>query len=698
MSTLQDMHTLAKVSDYPDYGGRWYNRSPYSGADAYIVSIAMSDDSLFQVVCLYSGRVYTTRDGGKTWTERVPTGVQQDYYWHCAACSSTGQYVIVGTCLDAGTHGRLYLSKDYGATWTEKRPIDDDDYSWYSLAMSANGQVIYAAIRGAAVYRTTDGGDTEPWTLVRNAANWYFVACGADGSDVLAGINSGRLWYSNNTGSNWTEAQPAGASDKAWRCGSVSRDGAYMLAGYTTTGRLYVSSDSGANWSQATAHADVDRNWLGCHCGEDGTVMMVNNNSNESYITRDSGTSWTRVYPVIGDACYHCIVDETGTKFLTSSGWDGESGALYYSEPATDSTPLPIVYGDLTDGSKGIWEAPCIAHSAMVYAFASHEVLSVANGNSIAVYADGDFVDSQYYTFDEKNDWLGQGDIATITFNVTTYAGKTITVQGKGKPTVTTGSTLLENIADIVYDFLTVEGGFAASTIDATSRAYAAQLFNGQSYKAAGVIQDDASYWVIISEMMGSFLGSAYKNGAGKLALEIDNGTVNSTGAPIIPRGDVRITDIKQRLVNVINQCPARYAYNYASGEFDSESDGSDTLDAGSQLGFGVRKPSNPYQCYWCRDLTSVNTMQSILVGKFARPVYEIEFENVGMKSLGIDVGDIFAMTVDMLYDEKESPLYNQFWKATSVSPDFRRGSIRFRALYTPYYMTRGGARDTTIY
>jgi hypothetical protein len=202
--------------------------------------------------------------------------------------------------------------------------------------------------------------------------------------------------------------------------------------------------------------------------------------------------------------------------------------------------------------------------------------------------------------------------------------------------------------------------------------------------------------WEIATDIMGSFLGSAYLDANKLIALEFDDGTITTTGVPIIQRGAVQITDIKQRLVNIINQCPAFYAYNYASGVFDYETD--TVLDAGSQGIFGTRNPNETMQLYWVRDLSSVQVLQGIVVDKFARPIYEIEFETFGMETIGLDLGDIFAMTVDSLYDATGSPLYNQYWKVVSVNPNFKRGSIRFRALQTTSYMTSAGSRDATIY
>jgi len=385
-----------------------------------------------------------------------------------------------------------------------------------------------------------------------------------------------------------------------------------------------------------------------------------------------------------------------------------------YSSPLNSNDRLPLIYGDLTDGSMGIWTLPCINTSAYVYCFAGHEVISAANGNSISIYADGVLVSPANYTFNACNNYGSLGNIATVTF--TSDQGiSAITARGKGKPTTSGGSTLMDNIVDIVNDFLTVENDFSGSLFESTLEALASQVFSSQGYEAAGVIPEDAKIWDIITEMMASFLGSAFLNGSGELVLDIDNGFISQYSASVIRKSGTTLVDAEQRLVNIINQCPCHYAYNYAAGEFKRETDDSSHTDTASQGIYGVRKPDSPYQFYWCRDLTSVQKIQDIIVAKFRNPLYEIEIENNSLKYVELDQGDIFIYSVDSLYDENGDELLNHYWKIISVSPDFQAGKIKFRALQTNYYLSAptafgdgtilgdgtvmgGGARVATIY
>ena len=361
--------------------------------------------------------------------------------------------------------------------------------------------------------------------------------------------------------------------------------------------------------------------------------------------------------------------------------------ASAYSAPINGNDRLPIVYGDLTDGSLGIWEIPCLNSADWVYAFAGHEVLSVANGNSISVYENDLLLDPAMYVFDESNDYEGHGVIATIDFS-TPKTGSKITVRGKGKPTATGGATLMTSIIDILYDFLTVESSFAASLFEATAKARASQIFSAQSYKAAGIISEDNVVWETITTMMGSFLGSAFINGEGGLTLDIDINTIPFGFADVLRKGDAFLTDARIRRDNIINQCPCNYAYNYVDGEFKSETDASAHADAASQGIFGVRKPTEPYQFYWCRDLTSVQKVQDLIVAKLKGPLYEIEVVDATLKRIGVDIGDHILYSADRLYDSDGIALFNNYWKVLSVNPDYAKKKITFRALQTAHYLT----------
>ncbi len=359
--------------------------------------------------------------------------------------------------------------------------------------------------------------------------------------------------------------------------------------------------------------------------------------------------------------------------------------ASQYSSPKNTGDKLPVVYGDLADGSEGIWTLPCINTGSYVYAFAGHPVLTVAEGNAVSVYADGTLISPADYTFNPANNVESKGVISTITFT-SDQSNAVITVRGRGKAS---GGSLIDNIIDMVSDFLLVECGFSAAVLNPTALARAKQVFMAQGYRAAGIITEDIEVWTALQQMMGSFLGSCFVDGNGLLVLAIDDGLLNlSGGADIIRRAEGEFKKATQELDNIINQVPADYKYNYAAGEFKGETDDSAHANLISQGVFGVRKPDDNYEIYWCRDLTSVQKIQDILVAKFGDPIWEIEILDKTMKRIHLDVGDVFVYSTDWLYDKFGRPLFNYYWKIISVNPDLDAGTVTIKALSTNYYMT----------
>ena len=386
-----------------------------------------------------------------------------------------------------------------------------------------------------------------------------------------------------------------------------------------------------------------------------------------------------------------------------------------YSAPLNSADRLPVVYGDLTDGTLVIWTLPEIDTTNYVYAFAGHEVLSVANGNSISIYENDLLLDPAMYTFSAANDYEGLGVIATIDF-ATPKTGSIITARGMGKPTTSGGATLMENIIDIVYDLMTVENDWTAANFEGTAKARASQLFTAQSYKAAGIIAEDAVFWDIVTDMLSSFLGSAWLDGNGDLVIDIDTNTIASDYGQnsIFTRSDTELTEAVQRLSNIINQCPCNYSYNYVAMEFRKQTNDTAHADAISQGIYGVREPNTPYQFYWCRDITSVQKVQDLIVTKFKNPLYEITIMDATPKHYDVDVGAIIIYSAESLYGKDGAALLNNMWRVLSVNPDLRNMTQKIRAIQTPFYVAvywladgtyladasvmAGADRDLTIY
>lgn len=371
-----------------------------------------------------------------------------------------------------------------------------------------------------------------------------------------------------------------------------------------------------------------------------------------------------------------------------------------YSSPANSNDRLPVVYGDLTDGSSGNWVLPCINTSSNVYCFAAHETLSVVNGNSINIYANGVLVAPANYTFSHSNNYESLGVISTITFSVAPTQNATITARGKGKSTVSGGSTLMTNIIDIIEDYIVVESQSASSLdFDSTTKSAATSKFNSLGYIAAGVIESDNAIWTTLSNMAGSFNMDIIVNSEQKIKIVVNDGTFTSIGlADIISKGDTEFISAKLQRDNIVNRIPISYKYNYSRNEFSSHSDVSTESDAESISLYGERTLDAPYRFYWCRDLSSCKVVRNAILNaqKSQNKVWEIVFRDNSLKRSHVEVGDIIITSFDMIYDETGSPLINQYLKILEINYDFNKDSILFRGLNTGNYLTLTRKYDGT--
>jgi len=339
----------------------------------------------------------------------------------------------------------------------------------------------------------------------------------------------------------------------------------------------------------------------------------------------------------------------------------------------------------------GNWVLPWIDTVYHGYCFADHPVLSVANGNSVSIYADGELVSSQDYVFDEDDS--NYGSIATVLFT-DDQGSKQVSARGKGKVDPDYSQNLLTNLVDIVEDFLTDENNYNAEIFESLSKVKARSDFESKSYQAAGVIDHEINVWSLLQQMMGSFLGSVYKNSAGKLVLEIDIGQCPNSQVPIIPISGIEFKSAEQRLDDVVNNVTVKYKYNLVVRDFISETVKSDALS--NEL-FGDRALA--LSLYWCVHQASATEVAEILLAKFKHPTWRISFQDLSFKRAHLDVGDFVAATFPYLYGTDKNPMINQVCKIVEVRPDVNQGQVEFTVLDTGDYMLdQNENRDMTHY
>ena len=79
----------------------------------------------------------------------------------------------------------------------------------------------------------------------------------SDGQIIIAGVQNGRLYLSENGGGSWTETQPAGDIDSSWYPVSMSSNGQIILVAGLGA-RVYITTNGGDSWTETQPGGDDD--------------------------------------------------------------------------------------------------------------------------------------------------------------------------------------------------------------------------------------------------------------------------------------------------------------------------------------------------------------------------------------------------------------------------------------------------------
>lgn len=128
---------------------------------------------------------------------------------------------------------------------------------------------------------------------------WSSVASSGDGTKLAAAIGTagsdqtGRIWISGNSGSNWTQAA---APNQAWPSITSSTDGSRLVAsatgvGGTVGGGIWTSTNFGSNWEQTLAPIT---NWSSIVSSSNGTSVKAVVSGGGIWTSADAGKTWAQ--------------------------------------------------------------------------------------------------------------------------------------------------------------------------------------------------------------------------------------------------------------------------------------------------------------------------------------------------------------------------------------------------------------------
>jgi hypothetical protein len=225
--------------------------------------VAASSDGSKLVAVVGSGYIYTSDDSGVTWTQRADSRV-----WR-AVCSSADGVKLAATV----SSGYIYTSADSGVTWTQRATSEN----WTSIASSSDGSKLVACINGGYIYTSDDSGVT--WTQRDSSISAWSAASSSDGTRLAVGGSSG-VRISSDSGVTWELlGQSFGGGVFAL---ASSGSGAVLLAG-VQGGKLWISNNYGVSWVEY----ESNRYWNGAAASENGAKLVavaINSGSGDQYI------------------------------------------------------------------------------------------------------------------------------------------------------------------------------------------------------------------------------------------------------------------------------------------------------------------------------------------------------------------------------------------------------------------------------
>ncbi len=226
----------------------------------------------------FSGDVWTSTDSGATWTDRTTSGPAHAQAWRAVASDASGTNLVAATQgLGVLGAGAIFTSTDAAATWTDTTASQAGmgNQSWSAVASDATGQNLVAAGPGSGIWASTEAGVTRTnrtpadpkfeASFGDQVEGWSSIASDATGAKLVAAVDSGDVWTSENGGVTWSDTGPA-ASWQVWFSVASDSTGTNLIAvdGLVdgNDGEVWTSTDGGLTWTdQATGQAAASGPW-----------------------------------------------------------------------------------------------------------------------------------------------------------------------------------------------------------------------------------------------------------------------------------------------------------------------------------------------------------------------------------------------------------------------------------------------------
>ncbi len=306
-------------------GGHWQNTSNYTSAtlNGSYEKIKFADCNTG--IATGGGQFTVTRDGGKTWTDKVRIDFVNSYISVTDLIFDSPGRALIST-----SHGFVYTSSDQASTLD---PIFADSYydpSYGSGQITALGSAGTTHIwafgyrngpsslqEKTMLFRSQDAGLTwdtiKAWPLGANAASITEAKFQNTTLGYAAG-GKGRVFKTTNGGASWTDISPFPSINTTMTYSDIQvlNDQTVFVTGNGFPRKVvYKTTDGGATWT------DISPVLTNVTLGNYNAILMhdVNNGILISVSgvlrTSNGGTSWTAEFSPSNGFISACFVDKT---------------------------------------------------------------------------------------------------------------------------------------------------------------------------------------------------------------------------------------------------------------------------------------------------------------------------------------------------------------------------------------------------
>ena len=201
-------------------------------------SLAMSSDGGKIAASSFISGVFTSTDGGTTWTN---VGSPDPIHWSALVSADGGNLVA------AFYEGGIYTSTNWGVDWL---PSSAPTNAWNCLAASADGTRLVAGASPGFLFCSTNSGATWqcPFVTYSNLTTW---------TNITTTTTNKTTWTNTTIYTNITVSTNFSSPYDFWQSVASSASGDLLLAASSGTnslvsptfGEIYASTNGGVTWA-----------------------------------------------------------------------------------------------------------------------------------------------------------------------------------------------------------------------------------------------------------------------------------------------------------------------------------------------------------------------------------------------------------------------------------------------------------------